>query len=116
NEGRSMDLAVHSVEITDGHIVVIRPGAQKQELRDIDIELKNISAISPVDFSLTAKRTGGGNIRIEGRAGPFGSGSELPPLDAKIAVPSLDLRSSGLVDASTGVEGIASLNGSIKTA
>jgi AsmA protein len=112
--GSGMDVSLKQVRIADGQIVLARPGQKDQELRDIDIDLQDLSLTSPLSFQVAAKRPEGGSIKVEGKAGPLNASGELPPVDARFEVPALDLNASGLVDRSTGMGGVASLRGTIK--
>jgi AsmA protein len=110
-----MELAVRSVRIADGRFTFVRGGARPQVFEDIDIELRNVSTTSAIEFALEAKRTAGGRITVEGRAGPLAfAGAELPPVEAKFTVPPLDLNAS-LVDRATGVAGTAAFDGALRT-
>ena len=115
-EGSRMQLSVKSVKIIDGKFSMVRAGLTPQTFEDMDIELTELSASAPIGFAMTAKRSGGGTIHVEGKAGPMsGSRGALPPIDAKFSVPPLDLVAAGLVERSSGVAGVAQFAGQVST-
>jgi AsmA protein len=111
---KGMDLSVNLVRINDGKFTLRRPGIRPEVVEDIDIELRNLSMSSAFDFLLTAKRAGGGSIKIEGKAGPLDAAGSHPPVEAKFTVPRMDLVASGLLDKSTGMAGFAAFSGSLQ--
>lgn len=112
------DLSVADVKITDGRITVRRlEGKAKPIVLDkTAIEVKNFSESSSFPFSLTASLPAEGGLKLEGNAGPVAAGEAIStPLDAKLTLSHLDLIESGAVDPSTGLAGLASIEGNLKS-
>jgi AsmA protein len=110
------DISVAKLKISDGTIVVGRAGAhgKTQTYQSVQLEASDLSYSSQFPFTFTAKTPGGGTVKVEGKAGPINAtDTSLTPLDAKLDVSHLDLASTGFVDPSAGVAGIADFNGSL---
>jgi AsmA protein len=98
------NFSVGSLEISNGTIVIgtVAPGAKTQTYQDVNLTASDLSYTSQFPFTLTAKTPGGGSVKVEGRAGPVDpTDTSLTPLSAQIDVGSLDLSSTGFVDASS---------------
>src|SRR5262249_2322393 len=89
--------------------------AKPMILDKVDIELKDFSRASIMPFSLNAKLNGGGDVKIDGKAGPLQDNIELTPMNATIKMTHIDLLASGAVDPATGIAGLAALDGSIES-
>jgi AsmA protein len=110
----NLDLSVKLVKITGGRFAMGRADGNSKPLalEDVALELRDFSKSSVFPFSFSAKVAGGGQITLEGKAGPLDStDSVLTPLEARLKVASLDLASSGVVDAATGMAGLVSFDG-----
>jgi AsmA protein len=110
------NFSVGSLEISNGTIVVgtVAPGAKTQTYQDVNLTASDLSYTSQFPFTLTAKTPGGGSVKVEGRAGPVDpTDTSLTPLSAQIDVGSLDLASTGFVDASSGLAGVIDFSASL---
>lgn len=106
------------VRIADGRVTVQKLGGKAQPIamEPVAFEMKNFSETSSFPFSLTASVPKGGSIKVNGTAGPINAGDVVAtPFDAKLAASNLDLVASGLVDPSSGLGGVVSIDGSAKS-
>src|SRR6266478_6303536 len=73
----------------------------------------NFAPASVMPFDLSAKVAGGGDINLSGKAGPVHTeGVMQTPIEASLKVTHLDLIASGLMEASSGMGGFLSVDGS----
>jgi AsmA protein len=114
NPSSPADFSVEKLTISNGTIVVGGTHGKTQTYQGVNLEASDLSYTSQFPFKFSAKTPGGGDVGIEGKAGPIDStDSSLTPLDAKIEVQHLDLGSTGFVDASSGVAGVIDFNGDL---
>jgi AsmA protein len=112
-------LSVASLKISDGRLSMRKTGAKNKPLilDNVNIEVRNFAADSSFPFSLSADVSGGGTIKLNGNAGPIDAGNAVAtPFSAKLNVTGLDLLSSGIVDPSAGIAGLASIEGAVESA
>src|SRR5258708_6936905 len=111
----SLDLSVKLVKIAGGRLSLgkAKSSAKPQALEKMEVELRDFSAGSVFPFSFSAKVDGGGSINLEGKAGPINPvDAALTPVEASVKVTQLNLAATGFVDASSGMAGLVSLDGS----
>ena len=112
------DLSVAKLNVKDGRVTVSQANSTvKPRVYDkVNIEVRNFSFTSQFPFTLTANLPGGGNVKLDGNAGPINpTDASLTPLDAKIQVKQLDLAASGFIDPSSGIAGLADFNGTVNS-
>jgi AsmA protein len=110
-----LDLSVQLIKVSGGRLSVGRINSHTKPLvlDKVDFELRNFSPASVMPFTLAAKVAGGGDVKLSGKAGPIhAEGVLLTPVDASLKVTHLDLTASGLMDASSGIGGLLSVDGS----
>jgi AsmA protein len=110
-----LDLSVQLIEISGGRLSVgrINSHAKPLVLDKVNFELRNFSPGSVMPFILSAKAAGGGDVKLSGRAGPIDTEDlVLTPVDARVKVTHLDVAASGLMDASSGISSLLSVDGS----
>jgi AsmA protein len=110
-----LDLSVQLIKISGGRLSVGRIDSHTKPLvmDKVNFELRNFSSASVMPFTLSAKVAGGGDIKLSGKAGPIhAEGLVLTPVDASLKVTHLDITASGLMDASSGIGGFLSVDGS----
>lgn len=114
------DFSVQAIEISGGRLTVARAAAAggtqppPVTLDKLNIELKDFSADSSFNFTLAAAFPGGGEIKLDGKAGPVRSGNAIAtPLTANLRLAHLDLAASGLLDPALGIAGIVSSDGNL---
>jgi AsmA protein len=109
------DLSVKLVKITGGRISLKKPGdPQPQVLDKVNLQVDDFSAAASFPFSLTATIQGGGDLKLDGKAGPLDSADlAATPFQANLKLSSVDLVPTGFVRASTGFGGVVSIDGSV---
>ena len=110
----ALDLSAKLVKISDGRLSLGKSNtnAKPQTLDKVNLELQDFAVNSSFPFSLSAKVTGGGDIQIQGKAGPIDpADAAMTPLEATLAVKHLDLVASRFVEPSTGIAGLMSMDG-----
>jgi AsmA protein len=111
-------LSVGKLEVKDGRLSVNRAeSTAKAHVYDkVNITVRNFSLTSEFPFSLTASLPGGGDLKLDGKAGPVNSAdASATPLEAKVNVKRLDLAASGFVDPSSGIAGLADFDGTVNS-
>jgi AsmA protein len=111
------NLSIAKLNVKDGRVTVGNVGSAKQHVYDkLNIGVQNFSFTSEFPFTLTANLPGGGNVGLEGKAGPIdASDASLTPLDAKINVKQLDLAASGFIEPSSGISGLADIASTVNS-
>lgn len=115
--GAPADLSVQKFSLDDGRIIVGATGSQKRSTYDhVNIVASNFSMTSKFPVTVTADLPSGGKFKLDGTAGPIDQqDASLTPLDAKLDVSSLNLASTGFVDASAGLGGLLDLNANLSS-
>jgi AsmA protein len=110
-------LSVAKLRIANGTIVVGDPSPGKaKRYENVDLEASDLSYTTQFPFELTAKTPGGGNVKMNGKAGPIdASDAALSPLEATIDVENIDLASTGFIDPASGLGGIVDFNGQMNS-
>lgn len=112
------DLSVQEIKISNGRITMAKLGSRTPPLvlDKLNIEVKDFSATAPFTFSLAAAFSGGGDIKLDGKAGPINAGNAIAtPLTANLHITHLDLALSGAVDPALGLAGLAAIEGSVES-
>jgi len=110
------DISIGKLSISAGRVTVGPASGKKSTYQNVNLTAQNVGYTSPIPFTLTAKTPGGGDVKIDGTAGPLDkSDISLSPLSAQVTLKHVDLAATGFVDPSTGMAGVADLNGSIKS-
>jgi AsmA protein len=112
------NLSISELNVKNGRITVgnANSSAKPHVYDKLDVGVQSFSFTSQFPFTLTANLPGGGNVGLEGKAGPIdASDASLTPFDAKINVKQLDLGASGFVEPSTGITGLADFAGVVNS-
>jgi AsmA protein len=112
--GAISNLDVKLVKISGGTVTAGRTGTRSKPLmlEKVDVTVRDFSPASSFPFSFEAAVAGGGTINLNGKAGPLNpSNTAATPVQASLQVAGLDLAASGLLDPSTGIAGLASIDG-----
>ena len=110
-----LDLSVKLVKVSNGHVSLRRTVGHWKPLAldQVNIELRDFSSATTFPFSLTAQVHGGGNLNLDGKAGPLNpTDSAMTPVSVNLKVAQLDLAPSGMNDIAPHVTGLASFDGS----
>jgi AsmA protein len=117
SEESMQDLTVKLVKITNGRLSVKTAGeSQLKVLEKVNIEIKDFAANASFPVSLSADIQGGGDVKMDGKAGPVDTNdaSEMP-FDVTIKLNKLDIAKTGFVRPSTGFEGLVSIDGNVSS-
>ena len=108
-----LDLSVKSVNIKNGRLTVGRAGSKLPlVLESVNIDVKDFSSATQFPFSLSTKVAGGGDIKLDGKAGPIhAADTSMTPFDATLKINGLDLAASGLNSSAPDLAAIVSLDG-----
>ena len=109
------ELSIAKLELKNGKITVGATNSQKRSTYDnLNITASDVSMVSKFPVTVTADLPDGGKFKLDGTAGPVDQqDTSLTPLDAKLAISSLNLASTGFLDSSLGLGGIVDLNGTL---
>lgn len=113
-------ISVDKFEIVNGKVRVGESSGHKagQEriYEKVNLTARNLSLNSVIPFSLSAVTPGGGELKLEGQAGPLNNlDSARTPLDAHVTLDHADLASTGFVDPSSGLAGSLDFDGQVKS-
>ena len=112
------NLSVGKLSIKDGQVSIADTAkANKPHVyKNVNVTVKDFSYTSQFPFTLTADLPGGGNIALDGNAGPINpSDASITPVQAKLDVKGLDVDASGFMDPSSGISGVANFNGTLNS-
>lgn len=97
-----------TIEVAPG-----RSGSQPMTLKNIDVDLKNVSFDGAMSFVLSA-RTDAGKLEIKGDAGPMNRANpDQTPFHATITAKKADLAQIASLGSSSGLAGILNLDGTV---
>jgi AsmA protein len=115
-DGGSLALSIKSLTINGARLTVTRPGAKPEILDNVSIDVKDFAPSAVFPFSLSAKIAGGGEIALDGKAGPLDPADTAnTPLTASLKITNLNLAASGAVPGSLGIDGLVSVDGTVNS-
>jgi len=111
------ELSIAKLELKNGKITVGATNSQKRSTyNNLNITASDVSMVSRFPVTVTADLPDGGKFKLDGTAGPVDQeDTSLTPLDAKLAVSSLNLASTGFLDSSAGLGGVVDLDGTLNS-
>ncbi len=115
SETDSLDLRARLVRIVDGRFSVGKTSGRQKPLTldNVNLEVRDFASSVAFPFSFNAKVVGGGDIKLEGKAGPIdGTDVALTPLSVALDLAQLNL-ASVLAGTAPNIAGIASLQASV---
>jgi AsmA protein len=101
------------VKISGGRFSLGKTGARSKPLvlEQVDVTVRDFASGSTFPFTFSAKVTGGGQVKLEGKAGPIHQADAvMTPWSATLSVARLDLAASGVAGISP-VSGLVTLDG-----
>lgn len=110
------NLSVNQLNVKDGSVSVNRANSsiKPHVYEKVNITVSNFSFASQFPFTLSAGLPGGGDVKLDGKAGPINpTDASLTPLEAQIDVKRLDLAASGFIDPTSGIAGLADFDGKL---
>lgn len=115
--GNSGDnLSIARFDVKDARISVARASMQGKTrvYDDVDLSVRDFSFTSAFPFTLSGKLPAGGELKLDGKAGPINaSDAALTPLTADLSLKDLDLAASGFVEPSSGIAGVTDFEGTL---
>ena len=113
------DVSVEKFEIEDGTIrigSVSGRTAREQVYKNVRLQARNISMNSVIPFTMGAVTPGGGQLDLDGNAGPLNhEDASRTPLDAHVTLEHADLGATGFLDPSSGLGGTLDFDGKLKS-
>jgi len=111
------ELSIAKLELKNGKITVGETNSQKRSTyNNLNITASDVSMSSKFPVTVTADLPDGGKFKLDGTAGPVDQeDTSLTPLEAKLAISSLNLASTGFLDSSIGLGGIVDLDGTLNS-
>jgi AsmA protein len=112
------NLSVAKLNVNNGQVSIgDANGKSKPHVYDnVNVTVRDFSFSSQFPFTATADLPGGGNLKLDGKAGPINpNDAAQTPLEAKLDVKRLDLAASGFVDPSSGIAGLADFDGTVNS-
>lgn len=111
------DFSIRKLELVNGRLLIGRPGSQARSTYDhVTITASDVSLTSEFPLSLAADLPGGGTLKLDGRAGPLDrTDATMTPVSARLVIKSLNLASTGFLDASAGLGGVVDLDGTLES-
>src|SRR5438034_4223388 len=110
------NLSVAKLNVNNGRVSIgDANGKSKPHVYDnVNVTVRNFSFSSQFPLTVTVDLPGGGNLKLDGKAGPINQNDAVQtPLEAKLDVKRLDLAASGFVDPSSGIAGLADFDGTV---
>src|SRR5216683_665611 len=109
------EFSVQKLALNNGRINIGSTSSSKRSVYDkVDLTASDVSLTTKFPVTLTASLPGGGNLKLEGTAGPLDQeNTALTPVNAKLTVNGLNLAATGFLDPSAGLGGLLDLNATI---
>ena len=110
------NVTVAKFNVKEGRVTISRAGSGRAPhvYDKVNVQVTNFGFANSFPFTMTADLPGGGNMKLDGKAGPINAtNAALTPLDAKISVQKMNLAESGFIDPASGIAGIADFDGTI---
>ncbi|MEJ2171038.1 MAG: AsmA family protein, partial [Desulfobacterales bacterium] len=110
------DLFIKQLKITDGRINYVERGKKPFIYDQLNFSARNISLSAPFNFTMTVSLPGGGNVDLEGKAGPLNRVDMLlTPLTSSVTVKDLNLAASGAVSPDSGISGVVNFTATLSS-
>jgi AsmA protein len=111
------DISIKKLTLSDGSIIVGSTSSQSRSTyKNLTVTASDVSITSKFPVSVSADLPAGGKFKLDGTMGPVDqANSEFTPLDAKLNITALNLASTGLLDPSMGLGGIADLDANVSS-
>ena len=112
NQQSSNEFSVDKLALNNGRINIGNTNSLKRSVYDkVDLTASDVSPTTKFPVTLTAALPGGGNLKLDGTAGPLdASDAALTPVNAKLTINNMNIANTGLLDPSLGLGGLLDLN------
>jgi AsmA protein len=112
------ELSIQRLRIVNGRVTVsnwLTPD-KASTYEAVNVTARDVSYESQIPFTFAAKTPGGGEVKVEGTAGPINRVDVAEsPLSAAVTVQHLDLATTGFIDPSSGMSGLIDYTGTVKS-
>jgi AsmA protein len=106
------DILIERLKLANGRVRLIEAGKKPSIYDHVNLEVRNLSFANSFPFAVSASLPGGGELKLEGKAGPLAQTDAMAtPLAADLAVTRLDLLGSGFVSQDAGLAGLFEFRG-----
>jgi AsmA protein len=107
--------SVEKLELRNGRMVIGSLNSQKRSIYDkVNLTATSVSLAGKFPVTLTASLPGGGDLKLDGTAGPLDQeNTVLTPVNAKLTVNNLNLATTGILDPAAGLGGLLDLNAAV---
>jgi AsmA protein len=112
------NFSIAKLEINNGRLSVGNANStvKPQVYDNVNVDVTDFSFTSQFPFKLTADLPGGGDANISGQAGPINQqDAAKTPLEASLKMNNMNLATSGLIDAASGIAGSANFEGTVNS-
>jgi len=112
------NLSVGKLAVKNGTLTMADVSIREkpQVFTNLNITVQNFAFNSQFPFTMTSNLPGGGNMKLDGHAGPIdASDASLTPLQAKINVNGLNVEKSGFVNPASGFGGMVNFAGNVNS-
>src|SRR5207237_5074936 len=108
----STEISVKKLQLKNGKMIVGSTNSQRRTTYDhVDVSASDFSPNGKFPVTVSADLPGGGSLKLDGTVGPIDKNdSTLTPLNAKLHVSSLNLATTGFLDPSLGLGGVADVD------
>jgi AsmA protein len=109
------EFSVEKLELRNGRVVIGSTNSQKRSTYDkVDLTASKVSLTSKFPVTLTSNLPGGGDLKVDGTAGPLDQeNTALTPVNAKLTINNLNLATTGILDPSAGLGGLLDLTSTL---
>jgi AsmA protein len=107
------NLTVSRIDIKNGALTVgtLPQQGQPRVYSDLNVTVQNFSFANAFPFTVSGKLPAGGNLDIQGSAGPINPhDASLTPMTAQLSLKQADLVAAGFTQPEQGISGIADLD------
>jgi len=112
------ELAIKKLQIVNGRVTVGNwlTRDKPSTYAAVNVTARNVSYESQISFTVAANTPGGGEVKVEGTAGPINRvDTAETPLSAAITLQHLDLATTGFIDTSSGLGGVLDYTGTLRS-
>lgn len=112
------ELSIQKLRIVNGRVTVAHwlTRDKPRTYEAVNVTARDVSYESPIPFTFAANTPGGGEVKVEGTAGPINRiDTAETPLSAAITVQHLDVAATGFIDPSSGLSGVLDYTGTLKS-
>ena len=108
------DILIKKLEITGGRVTTVEGRKKPVVYENVNLTASNLSFTTSFPFALSASMPGGGQLKLEGEAGPLSKTDMfVTPMKSSIVVTHFDLVASGFAPSDSGLSGLFDFNGTV---